>query len=467
MKKGISNLLTRRKLLQLLGLGVVSTPFSKSLSPLIGMDTAHASSSNPHRFLQIFMNGGWDAALSTDPAIGGKAGVSNYDRAYWDSSYSGYIGGNGFAIGGSVNPNLTVGFGLGADLANVNPFKEVPTTFVNGIFVEVTAHELAANYLYSGKLSLSRSTEYPAIVATMADKTGGFPAHVLFGTPIPLSDTKLSNPPLQAVSIDMLNMMLGGPRTAEWAGDMIMSDQAIDSAHGLLNLLDNQYAERRLKNEITSLNSWRIANEGVKEFYEQDFKAKMDVMSLMGPFGFSSLASDEAKFAAAFRAIESNLSRFVTVNIDGFDTHQNHTANHIPKMQQANKSLHNLVEYLRVTADTHPGAQPGEKLIDNTTILVVSEFNRTPIFNSSQGTDHWTTTNAILMGRGVKPDNVYGATNNSGFALDRTETNTITSSQDTNVILPDHLCAAILRHMGFAAEADKLTEDDISANLFV
>lgn len=467
MKKLTSKYMTRRKLLQLMGLGALTSPFSASLAPLLTMNTANASSSNPHRFLQIFMNGGWDAALSTDPAIGGKANSINYDRSYWDNGFSGYIGGNAYSIGGSTNPNLSVGYGLGSDLVNFSPFKNVPTTFVNGIFVEVTAHELAANYLYSGKLSLSRSKEYPAIIATMADKVGGFPAHVLFGTPIPLSDTKLTNPPLQAISIDMLNMMLGGPRTPEWVGDTILSDEAIESSHGLLNLLDNQYAARRLKNQESSLQAWNNANAGVEDFYAADFTSKMDITALKGPFGFSSLSSDEAKFAAAFRAIESNLSRFITVNVDGFDTHQNHAATHIPIMQKTNRSLHNLIEYLRTTTDTHPGSQSGDKLIDNTTILITSEFNRTPLFNSSSGTDHWTTTNAILMGRGVKPDNVFGTTNNAGLSLDRTGSSIITSSNDSNVILPDHICSAILRHMGFTEEADELTKDDISANIFL
>ena len=135
-------------------------------------------------------------------------------------------------------------------------------------------------------------------------------------------------------------------------------------------------------------------------------------------------------------------------------------------MQTFATALHQLIQDLRTTDDTHPAATGGQKLIDNTTILITSEFNRTPLFNSSAGTDHWTTANAILMGRGVKDNTVFGTTDAQGFAKDQTNTNTISSSSDANVFLPDHLAAAVLREFGFTDEADDLTTEDIRASIF-
>lgn len=458
--------LDRRALLRILGMSGLAAPFASGLTPLLEMNTAQAATNNPHRFLTIFLNGGWDHTLATNPAIGSKAVVGKFDRAYWDTSYGSYIGGNDYQIGGSINADLKVGQGFGWNLGSVNPFLHVPTTFVNGIFVEVTAHELAVNYLYSGKLSLSRSKEFPAIVATMADKIGGFPAHVLLGGPIPLSETKKTNPPLQAASMDMLQMMLGGPKTPEWAGDMVLSDAAIDSSHGLLDLLNNQYFAKRLKNQKDSLTSWNNAEDGIADFYAQNFKSKMDISALKASYGFTDDTSFQAKFAGAFRSIESNISRFITINGGNFDSHQNHVGAHIPAMQTVATVLHQLIEDLRSTDDSHPGAQPGDKLIDNTTILITSEFNRTPLFNSAGGTDHWPTGSAILMGRGVKPNTVYGSTSDLGYANNQAGNTVITSSKDAGVLLPDHLSSAILRHMGFNEEADELTEEDISGSLF-
>ena len=74
----------------------------------------------------------------------------------------------------------------------------MPTAFINGLYVEVTAHELATNYMLSGKLSLSRSREYPATIAQIAERQNGFPAHVILGGEIPLSATRETAPPLQS-----------------------------------------------------------------------------------------------------------------------------------------------------------------------------------------------------------------------------------------------------------------------------
>jgi uncharacterized protein (DUF1501 family) len=460
----MSSKMTRRELMRLLGLGGAAAPFATGLSPLLHLnDSAQAAAASPHRFLQIFCNGGWDSALTTDPAIGTKQNTSNYDRTYWDASYGGYLGTPSVAVNGKAN--LKMGYGLGWDTANVNPFENVNTCFINGMYVEVTAHELAVNYLYSGKLSLSRSKEFPSYIATMADKIGGFPAHVLLGGPIPLSTTKNTNPPLQASNMDMMLKMLGGPKTFDWSNEPGITPTSISSAHTLLDALNQKYFDKRLQNESASLTSWRNAEQGIAEFYAANYQDKMDVSTLTD-YNIPNSYSTEAKFAGAFRTIESNMSRFITINLGNFDTHQNHVATHIPEMQTFATALHQLIQDLRTTDDTHPAATGGQKLIDNTTILITSEFNRTPLFNSSAGTDHWTTANAILMGRGVKDNTVFGTTDAQGFAKDQTNTNTISSSSDANVFLPDHLAAAVLREFGFTDEADDLTTEDIRASIF-
>jgi uncharacterized protein (DUF1501 family) len=96
---------------------------------------------------------------------------------------------------------------------------------------------------------------------------------------------------------------------------------------------------------------------------------------------------------------------------------------------------------------------PSKKLIETTTVLICSEFNRTPTFNSANGTDHWQTGAAIVIGQGVRDSTVVGSTDATGNAAD----------YNGGKLLPDHLGASLLRVLGFTAEADAVSEVHLSA----
>lgn len=460
--------LTRREWLRLaaasasLPFGLSPWPFGLSLRQ---SDVAFGQGSSPHRLLQIFLNGGWDGALSTDPATGAKAVLNRYDRSYWDTGYSGYFGTNGTQGGGGINPDLLIGYGL---LPALNAFRSLPTAFINGIFMEVTAHELAVNYMYTGQLSLSRSREYPAFMALMADQATSFPAHILLGGPMPLGSTRDTHPPLQALDSDLLNMMMAGPKFQEDPGDLLLTAESITAADQLITTLNQGFLNRLGTQSQQSISAWTNAEQGLPEFYAKNYHLQMNVDPLASDYGFSlaDKGSLEAKTAAGFLAVKSGISRFITVTMDGFDTHQNHSSLHLPLMNRVALALNRLVTDLVTTPDTHPGAQPGDTLADNTTILIMTDFNRTPMYNQQGGTDHWTTSNAILMGRGVRANTTYGSTDQEGFALNRTGSSRIQSSTDAGVLLPNHLAAALLKHFGFASLSQSISSEDIHDELF-
>lgn len=62
-----------------------------------------------------------------------------------------------------------------------------------------------------------------------------------------------------------------------------------------------------------------------------------------------------------------------------------------------------------------PGHEPGKTLLDETLVIISSEFGRTPFFNFDNGRDHWGKgfTN-LFMGGGVKPGVVIGKTDEKG-----------------------------------------------------
>lgn len=102
----------------------------------------------------------------------------------------------------------------------------------------------------------------------------------------------------------------------------------------------------------------------------------------------------------ATRLIEAGV-RFVTVLLEGWDTHQDNFntlgRELLPNFDQSlSAMLDRLLE---------------QGLLETTSILVTGEFGRTPKVNSNAGRDHWARAMCALMAGGsVRPGQVVGAT---------------------------------------------------------
>ena len=87
-------------------------------------------------------------------------------------------------------------------------------------------------------------------------------------------------------------------------------------------------------------------------------------------------------------------------------TWDNHT--NISQMDAHYRTLFD--DLLEIMADVDSRTTvSGGRLADELTIVVFSEMGRTPTLNSGQGKDHWTCTSAMLIGAGVRGDQVVGA----------------------------------------------------------
>ncbi len=92
-------------------------------------------------------------------------------------------------------------------------------------------------------------------------------------------------------------------------------------------------------------------------------------------------------------AVSANMTR------GGFDTHGDHDANHIPAME-------NLMDAVGFLWDTAVAAGIADRL----TVVVGSDFGRTPQYNAGKGKDHWSVTSVLAMGAGITGNRVVGAT---------------------------------------------------------
>jgi len=101
----------------------------------------------------------------------------------------------------------------------------------------------------------------------------------------------------------------------------------------------------------------------------------------------------------ARRLVETGV-RAVEVTLNGWDTHANNFAQHKDKL------LPNLDRGFSALLDDL--TQRG--LLEETLIVWLGEFGRTPAINKQAGRDHWAACNTVVLaGAGVRGAAVYGA----------------------------------------------------------
>lgn len=127
--------------------------------------------------------------------------------------------------------------------------------------------------------------------------------------------------------------------------------------------------------------------------------------------------------------------RCVTLGYGRWDYHGNNFGQMRERLPLLDKGLSALV------SDLH------ERGMDkDVSVLVCSEFGRTPKINKKAGRDHWARTMAVLLaGGGLKPGYVHGSTDKEGKAPDR------------DPCLPADVCATLMHCLGIDPKHELLT----------
>jgi hypothetical protein len=102
----------------------------------------------------------------------------------------------------------------------------------------------------------------------------------------------------------------------------------------------------------------------------------------------------------ALAAYRAGVTVAVNLELDGFDTHVDHDAEHVPLLAQ----LLAAVDFAGEEAER-------QGVGDDVVIVVGSEFGRAPGYNALHGKDHWPVTSVLALGKGIAGGRVVGATN--------------------------------------------------------
>jgi hypothetical protein len=109
------------------------------------------------------------------------------------------------------------------------------------------------------------------------------------------------------------------------------------------------------------------------------------------------------RFLMARRLVEAGV-RFVTLTYGGFDHHSNIETNMNRQLVPFDQA------YATLITDLHDRG-----MLDETLVMVTTEFGRTPKINSNAGRDHWPQVFSIAMaGGGIKEGYVHGTSDPTG-----------------------------------------------------
>ena len=139
--------------------------------------------------------------------------------------------------------------------------------------------------------------------------------------------------------------------------------------------------------------------------------------------------------AAAFKSgVSANIST------GGFDTHGNHDNGQYQNLGDLLEGVAYLQEALTIAG-----------IADKTTVVIGSDFGRTPYYNTGNGKDHWPVTSMMVMhpkgnGKGGK---VFGSSTNKfrSQTLDRT---TGQANANGQLLTPAHINLALRKELGIA-----------------
>jgi uncharacterized protein (DUF1501 family) len=194
----------------------------------------------------------------------------------------------------------------------------------------------------------------------------------------------------------------------------------------------------------------RIARERMRQLLSDGYSDAFDLAAdpgLMTRYGITNpnTASAPGVIAATvWRLLETGLSRTITAQLQtGFDTHGAEWATMQPMRQQLGfNALAALLDDLR----------QDDPSLERTTVMVFSEFARTPLLNGNNGRDHHFAGSVLVFGGGLRRG-VCGATVSETLGLAAIDPVTGKPDPAGKVLLPEDIGATVAAAAGLSPAA--------------
>ena len=273
-------------------------------------------------------------------------------------------------------------------------------------------HETATNWVLCGRFG-SPFGDYPAMGAVVAHEMG-------FSGLLPPYVAVPKNP---SFTWELgKSAFLGGRYESFKAGDPSKKDYKVRDL-ALTQPLTNRALERRktLLGAVDSLASQIKGNDQMATYDEFQRRAAEMVLSAEAQAAFDIEKEDPRirddygrnefgqSCLLARRLVERGV-RYVTINNGGWDHHSNIWPQLDKKLPVLDQGFSSMIKDM-----------DRRGLLDETLVVVLGEFGRTPKVNKDAGRDHWGKAGSLIFaGAGVRGGKVIGATDKDGaYVTDR------------------------------------------------
>lgn len=394
----------------------------------------------PHRFVSLYFNGAWDVLLGLDPRDPGSnpSGIDlGTDRlaAQFRTPTPWSFGGQETLIGPTMDPL----FG----------HRDVMTLF-RGVNMNTVAHPTGRAYV--------NTWIPPAGVVPKGDSLGtrmaaaaNYDDFLLPNVSIGMPSFNLSYSPAvtgiglgRATDATDLLQPLGDSLDVETAALLADAREASGSCVGAGHSNPPSLAVDIARARVEQLLGMDLGPAF-------DFDLDDEVLTRYG-IENAALSTDPGVVAATvWRLLDLGLTTSITAQLQrGLDTHDDRWEINQPEFQRAGfAALAALLNDLRTT----------DPNLENTTVVVHSEFARTPGINGRGGRDHWFANSLLVFGGGLK-GGVFGATVPDTLGLTNVDLSTGLPSEDGEVIRPEHIGATLAHARGL--EFDEFRVDPLT-----
>ena len=197
-----------------------------------------------------------------------------------------------------------------------------------------------------------------------------------------------------------------------------------------LEVINQRFSQLTAADNVVAMNTFYERAYGLLDSPEarKAFDIDAEDKALRDRYG-----RDEAgqRLLMARRLVESGV-RLVTLTYGGWDMHAQITTNFKRQMPPLDRALGVLLDDLS-----------DRGLLDETLVIVSSEFGRTPKINNDAGRDHWPKVFSVMLaGGGIKGGLVYGASNATA------------SEPEDNPVSPADLATTMYHLLGIVADKE-------------
>ena len=411
--------MNRRDFVKLLGASgiVASAPYGLS-------SKAFAADDVKQFFVMVHAGGGWDPTSLCDPK-------GNAERSDGKGPVNNFLPEQILTVGGSPIryapfPDETLASSTLRDDMALASFDNFFNTYasdlriINGVDTNTNSHEGGTRYVWSGIPGDKRQPAFAALVASIYAPS----------KPMAFMSNGGYDSTASLVAPTRAGSSSGFQRLTYPNRYNVNDENALYLNKDVMAHVEQVKQDR--KNRLIQQASLPQRRRSISQL----FTVSMGDNNLEGlinylPDSLSGGMRGQAEMAAA--AFRSGLAVSANLVSGGFDTHGSSDRNQLFSLTRIIDGVDHLMQELDRLG-----------IRDKTTVLVSSDFGRTPYYNGNNGKDHWPVTSMMALGKGVTGNSVVGATDASFNAL---PVNTATLQADANgiKITPQHIHAALRR----------------------